>query len=178
MLKKVKDRMHKRIWRWGGALLLLALVGWGGGMYIHAQQQTDLAWAQEAGYFSPQVKAGETPSQAEFLQAVMKRVNPPEKGVIVPAGAENHWAAGIYATAKKVGIIDCSCQIKPDMTITLEEGARFVMLAVNLQANQLLVDQEQILKKWQAVPEMKQTLTYQDAATLIRQLHGYLEKLE
>ncbi|NGQ96206.1 hypothetical protein G3578_13650 [Brevibacillus sp. SYP-B805] len=155
-----------------GAVGALCLVG---GLYAaRTVAHSDTDWAPSVGYAASAAEAGEPITQAAFLKMVMTVYAAKEKGVFVPHGAENHWAAGIYATAKKEGLIDCSCQIKPDEPLTVEEAARFVMKGINRKADKQLVQIDEV-KGWVKSADPKSPLTYGDAATLIRKFQDTIQ---
>ncbi|MBO8165401.1 MAG: hypothetical protein H0Z34_17080 [Brevibacillus sp.] len=131
---------------------------------------SDVAWAAEAGYLT-ETKSNQPDkmiSQAEFLHMVMKRYGEQQPGLTVPKGAENHWAADVYALAKAKGVVDCSCQIKPDEPITTDEAVKLIMLGINTKANKQLTTFEEV-KGW-IRQDAEALVTYQDAATLIRKM--------
>ncbi|GAA4720449.1 hypothetical protein [Brevibacillus fulvus] len=135
--------------------------------------QTDLEWAVSKGYFNASPNANQRITQAEFLKMLITEYDAKEKGVIVPHGAENHWAAEYYATAKKEGLIDCSCKIKPDQPLTTEEASRFVTAGINRKANTALVKVDEIAS-W--LPKKKEeAITYGDAAAIVRKYSQYLK---
>ncbi|MCK9907289.1 hypothetical protein MXD63_45740, partial [Frankia sp. Cpl3] len=76
-------------------VLIVGLLCFAGGVYAtHASAaKTDWEWARQAGYLSANAKPEQEITQAQFLQMVMGEYDAQEKGVIVPPGAENHWAA-------------------------------------------------------------------------------------
>ncbi|UFJ40225.1 hypothetical protein LOK74_19650 [Brevibacillus humidisoli] len=131
-------------------------------------ERSDLEWAQEQGYLKAGIESEKQITQAEFLNGVMKRYGEWQTGLTVPKGAENHWAADVYALAKGKGVIDCSCQIKPDEPITTDEAVKFVMLAINTKANKQLTNFEEV-QSW-IKQDGEALVTYQDAATLIRKM--------
>lgn len=91
----------------------------------------DEAWAKSEGIIPATSTNQQSLKQAEFLKMLLTIYQPEKQGVIVPKGAENHWAAHFYATAKSEGLIDCSCQITPDKEITFQETTKFVTRAIN-----------------------------------------------
>lgn len=122
------------------------------------------------GYISSAENAEKPITQARFLQMVMAEYQAAENGLIVPSGAENHWASGIYATAKKEGLIDCSCQIKPDETITAKEAAKFVMLSINQKAGANLVTLEEV-QSWTDRDKDDGLLDNHTAAALVQKMN-------
>jgi hypothetical protein len=137
-------------------------------------QQSDLDWAVSKGFVAPGVKPEQEITQADFLRMVMTQYQSEKQGVVVPPGAENHWAAPYYATAKQEGLIDCSCQIKPERGITLVEAAKIVMLGINRKANKPLLSMSEV-QNWVAGKEAKSTVTYQDASVLLRKMSEVYE---
>ena len=131
---------------------------------------SDLEWAQGQGFLKEGVEPDKPITQAEFLNGVMKRYGEWQTGLAVPRGAENHWAADVYALAKGKGVVDCSCQIKPDEPITTEEAVKFIMLGINSKANKPLTSFEEV-QSW-IRQDGEALVTYQDAATLIRKMDG------
>ncbi|QOS98251.1 hypothetical protein JNUCC42_17245 [Brevibacterium sp. JNUCC-42] len=82
--------------------------------------------------------------QGEFLQMIVKVAKLPGEEGEVPAGAENHPSAPAYAAAKANGVIDCSCQIKPDGELSRREAAKFIMMTVNGRTNQSTLSLESV----------------------------------
>ncbi|MBO8163929.1 MAG: hypothetical protein H0Z34_09475 [Brevibacillus sp.] len=155
-------------------VILVALLSFGGGYIVASKgiltstESTDLEWAQSQGFLQEGVNPDQQITQAEFLNGVMRRYGEWQTGLAVPRGAENHWAADVYALAKGKGVVDCSCQIKPDEPITTDEAVKFVMLGVNTKANKQLTSFEEV-KSW-IKQDGEALVTYQDAATLIRKM--------
>ncbi|RNB81990.1 hypothetical protein EDM56_24300 [Brevibacillus fluminis] len=92
--------------------------------------QSDMQWAMEKGFLDSGLQEKDPITQAMFIKMLVLAYGPKENGLIVPQGAENHWAAPYYATAKKEGIIGCSCIIKPDSPLSVKEAADLVTQAV------------------------------------------------
>ncbi|MGO0063742.1 hypothetical protein ACTID9_27725 [Brevibacillus fluminis] len=92
--------------------------------------QSDMQWAMEKGFLDSGLQEKDPITQAAFIKMLVLAYAPKEIGLIVPTGAENHWAAPYYATAKKEGIIGCSCIIKPDSPLSVKEAADLVTQAV------------------------------------------------
>ncbi len=135
-----------------------------------AAPQSDVEWAQQQGYIPAGVRDSQPITQAEFLNAVMKRYGEQQTGLVVPKGAEGHWAANVYALAKAKGVVDCGCQIKPNDPVSLKQAAKFVMLAINTKAKQPLATIDGV-KGWIIRKQSDdQVITYEEAATLIRKM--------
>jgi len=137
---------------------------------------SSIEWAKGSGHLKKDVQAEQKIKQADFLKMVMTIYDAKEQGVYVPQGAENHWAAQYYATAKQEGIIDCGCQIKPNLTLTIEEASKFVVNAINLKSQKAVMKITDVYK-W--LPDPKDTespLTNEQAAILVKKLNEVLEE--
>lgn len=144
-------------------------------MLLPVFERTDVEWAQDKGFMSGSIKEEGNPTQAEFLQMVVKVFGSEIKGGMVPKGAENHWASKVYATAKAEGMIDCSCQIKPDQSITTKEAAKFILLALNGKAKKQITSLEEVQGWIERKADEKTPVTYQDGAKMIRKMHELME---
>ncbi|WP_232697948.1 hypothetical protein [Brevibacillus daliensis] len=137
-----------------GGLLLTALLAFMGGMWGASAKVFDSAPAGAYGtawdwaIAKELVKKGDEQkqmvTQAEFLKMVVEIGKVPTAEGPVPTEVEDHWASSIYATAKANGVIDCSCQIKPDGELTEREAAKFVMLALNGKWNKPIITLEAV----------------------------------
>lgn len=139
-----------------------------------AAMQTDADWARAKGYLPENGKPEHEITQANFLKMVVTEYAAKEPGITVPAGAENHWAAGYYATAKQEGLIDCTCIISPERAVTTDEAAKFVMLGVNSKAQQRVLALDEV-KGWLTEKSADQRITYQDAIVLVRKMGEILD---
>ncbi len=135
----------------------------------------DKEWAVSTGLVSAEVAWSQSPSQAEFLKRLITVYKPAQQGVIVPKGAENHWAAPYYATAKSEGLIDCSCQIKPDESITYQEASKFIMRAINKKAGKELVKLEEVQAWVKHAGDVTTPVTNLEAVTFLRKMDGVFE---
>lgn len=158
--------------------VIVGLLGCAGVVYAAqtAVPATDWEWARQAGYVSADDVPEQPITQAQFLQMVMQTYGAKESGVTVPKGAENHWAAGYYATAKQEGIIDCSCQIKPDKAMTAQEAAKFVMLGINRKSTSRMVTIDDVQNWIPKKDRQDSPVTYHDAAAFIRKMDEALRK--
>ncbi|MGC5325711.1 hypothetical protein [Brevibacillus sp. SYSU BS000544] len=111
---------------------------------LSQKMQGNEEWAKSAGLISANTTVEQKLTQAEFLKILMTIYKPKKQGVIVPKGAENHWAAPHYATAKQEGLIDCSCQIAPDKEISFQDTTKFVMKAINKKTEKDTVALEEV----------------------------------
>lgn len=133
-------------------------------------QQTDMEWARENNLVESGMDETKAITQAEFLKMLIVAYAPKEEGFIVPLGAENHWAAGFYATAKKEGIIGCSCIIKPDSTITVKEAVDFVVQAITHSERGKSLGQEEVRERLAGKNKGGNQITVKESAGLIRKM--------
>jgi len=172
------DKRRHRL-NWIFMVLLIATIACAGSVYaargteVETTPQGDMEWAREQVFLADATTGEEPIKQAEFLKMVMTVYDAKEPGVFVPAGAENHWAAGYYATAKQEGVIDCGCQIKPNMTLTVGEAAKFVANAINLKSTKEKVSLAEIMNWSSNKSDADTTLTYEEAVMLIKKLNGF-----
>ena len=144
---------------------------------VFEDKQTDMEWARGKGYIASSAIEEANPTQAEFLKMVMTSFGDvkdhPEFAV---AKVKGHWAEAIYSSGKANSVISCSCEIKPDQTITVREASDFVVRAINKMAGKQVVG---FLNIEQLLPQKeggyKRSITFGDAATIIRELDGYLK---
>ncbi len=164
---------HRHRLKWIIVLSVVATIYLAGSVFAAREAtptQSDIGWARAHGFLAGQVEEEEKIRQADFLKMVMTIYEAGKQGVFVPPGAENHWAAAYYATAKQEGIIDCGCQIKPNMTLSVEEAAKFVVNAANMKSGIELVKIGDVIK-W--VPNFGNSdvqMTNGQAATMIRKM--------
>ncbi len=125
-------------------------------------------------------EAKATIKQGEFLQMIVQVAKLSGQEGEVPIGAENHPAAPAYAAAKAHGIIDCSCQIKPDGELSRDEAAKFIMMTVNGITNQSTLSLENA-KNWffsnsmaKAKPENEQSISLEQAVDALYQMNQLL----
>jgi hypothetical protein len=138
---------------------------------------SSMDWARSVGYLKDSTDPKAEIPQAEFMKMVMEVYGEKQGGLRVPTGAENHWASEYYALAQAKGVIDCSCEIKPDFPLTLKEAAKFVMLGINRKGNQQVVSWEQVESWAKPAGDAEQNITYEQAASLIRKMDDvYIEK--
>ncbi|HZG14847.1 MAG TPA: hypothetical protein VE710_07455 [Candidatus Bathyarchaeia archaeon] len=175
------DKRRHRL-NWIFMVLLIATIACAGSVYaargteVETTPQGDMEWARAQGFLAEGVTGEDPIKQAEFLKMVMTVYDAKEPGVFVPAGAENHWAAGYYATAKQEGVIDCGCQIKPNMTLTVEEAAKFVVNAINLKSSGKIVSINEIYKWIPNANNVEASLTNAQAATLLKKTDGFFNE--
>ncbi|WP_245553075.1 hypothetical protein [Brevibacillus massiliensis] len=166
-------------------LVIIAAVSFCGGMLVSGKYETgtafadkgDVEWARSVGYIKDSIDPKAEIPQAEFMKMVMEEYGEKQGGLRVPTGAENHWASEYYALAQAKGVIDCSCQIKPDFPLTLKEAAKFVMLGINRKGNEQVVSWEEVESWAKPAGDAEQNITYEQAASLIRKMDDiYTEK--
>jgi len=174
-------RRHQLNWIF--MVLLIATIACAGSVYAargaeaETTPQGDMEWAREQGFLAEDVTGEEPIKQAEFLKMVMTVYDAKEPGVFVPAGAENHWAAGYYATAKQEGVIDCGCQIKPHLTLTVEEAAKFVVNAINLKSSKAVMKITDVYEWLPDPKDIESSMTNEQAVLLVKKMSEvFIEK--
>lgn len=165
--------------RWIVAVLICILSFVGGLLASKAEevvdigdmwQKSDIKWAEEKGFLTKGLTEKEPITQAEFMKMLVLAFAPKENGIIVPPGAENHWAAPFYATAKKEGIIGCSCIIKPDSLITVKEAANLVIQAIAHSGSSDSVGTNEVEKWINKQNEAENQINVKESARLIRKM--------
>lgn len=134
----------------------------------------DEEWAKAAGLISANTTVEQKLTQAEFLKMLMNIYKPKKQGVIVPKGAENHWAAPHYATAKQEGLIDCSCQITPDKEISFQDTTKFVMRAINKKTEKDTVTLEEVQAWGKHAGDVNTPVSVGEALVLLRNMDGLM----
>ena len=164
---------HRAVWV-VGILILLSFTGGvvfaGGKLPELMANQSDSSWVSKNGFAPIETIQQQETSQAEFLRMLMVIYKPKQQGVIVPKGAENHWAAPHYATAKSEGLIDCSCIIKPDQEISYQDSTKFVMKAINKKAGKEVVKLEEVQAWVKRSGEVTSPMTYAEVVALLRKM--------
>ncbi|WP_134683368.1 hypothetical protein [Brevibacillus migulae] len=168
------NRRHRL--KWIFMVLLIATILSAGGVYAargseaETTPQGELEWARAQGFLAEGVNGEKPIKQAEFLKMVMTVYDAKKPGVFVPAGAENHWAAGYYATAKQEGVIDCGCQIKPNITLTVGEAAKFVVNAIHLKSGNVAMQIADVYEWLPDPKDMESSLTNEQAVILVKKM--------
>lgn len=137
---------------------------------------SDEEWAKSAGLISTTSTSQQNLKQAEFLKMLITIYQPKKQGVIVPKGAENHWAAPYYATAKQEGLIDCSCQITPDKEIPFQETTKFVMRAINKKTGKDTVTLDEVQAWVKHSGDVGTPVTVGEVVVLLRKMDGMIPK--
>lgn len=170
--------------KWIIVILICALSFVGGLLASKAEEvvdisdllpKSDVEWAVEKGFLASEPDEKEAITQAAFIKMLVMAYAPKEKGVIVPPGAENHWAAPFYATAKKEGIIGCSCIIKPDSLVTVKEAADLVKQAIT-RAGDGEAEKREVEKWINKQKEEENQINVKESAGLIRKMEGMIRR--
>ncbi|MGD8190403.1 hypothetical protein ACQCN2_10505 [Brevibacillus ginsengisoli] len=178
-------------WKDKRLLLLVTLIGicfFAGGIVVASegtlpqvvkeqpnQPLSDLQWAMSKGLVSANSSGNQSMTQAEFLKMLLAVYKPAQQGVIVPHGAENHWAAPIYATAQNEALFDCSCQIKPDEKITFLDASKFIFRAINKKAGKELVKLEDVQSWVKHNGDITTPVTYTEVSSFLHKMDGMVE---
>ncbi|GED32385.1 hypothetical protein P9G84_13745 [Brevibacillus centrosporus] len=163
-----------------GGLAAVSIVGaFFGGIYVNesrtsaAPQQiimSDVDWAKQEGLITQEIQTYEQPLQGDFLRMVMTQFGDiSTKNVDVPEVKDPAYKA-VYESAKFYGVIPCGCKIQPMRTLSLREGAEFVMYAINKKTGQHVVTVQDI-ESWVGVKDgTVAPLNYDFAAKLLRKM--------
>lgn len=165
-----------------GACVFVTMVGsFVAGMYftksntpiIETPQEivsSDIDWAKKVGLISPDQETYEQPIQGDFLKMVMTQFGDiSAKKVDVPA-AKNSGYEEIYQSAQFYGVLPCGCKIKPRSTLSLREGAEFVMYAINKKTGEHTVKVQDV-EAWVGVKDgTVAPLNYEYAAKMLRKM--------
>ncbi|WP_103108604.1 hypothetical protein [Brevibacillus reuszeri] len=131
---------------------------------------SDVEWAKKEGLISGDMQTFEQPLQGDFLRMVMVQFGDiSTKPVDVPEVTEPEYKP-IYESAKFYGVIPCGCVIQPKRTLSLREGAEFVMYAINKKVGQHTVSVADV-EAWVGVKDgTVAPLNYEFAAKLLRKM--------